>query len=127
NKLSREEFAKVVDLFDRLDKNKDGFLADDELRGLANTAHEVQIEATSGVDIDKLFQNLDKNADGKIAPDELPDSTQGAYIKKHFAELDKNKDGFLTRDEIVGFVQALAAAKAAKAKAAGGGTPPAKP
>ena len=96
SKLSREEFAKIVALFDILDKDKNGELSQEELGqffGAVNQmATEAQNKSTGGVSVDQLFTNLDKNKDGKITPDEMTN-------EKTFKALDLNKDGVITKEE----------------------------
>src|SRR5262245_26660598 len=96
SKLSREEFAKIVALFDILDKDKNGELSQEELGqffGAVNQmATEAQNKATGGVSVDQLFTNLDKNKDGKLTPDEMTN-------EKTFKALDLNKDGVITKEE----------------------------
>ena len=96
-KISREEFARIVALFDMLDKDKNGELSQEEMgqffSAVNQLATEAQNKATGGVSVDQLFNNLDKNKDGKITPDELTD-------EKKFKALDLNKDGVLTKEEV---------------------------
>ena len=108
NKISRDEFGKLTDLFDKMDKNADGFLAADELSPLMTLANEARIQATAGIDIDQLIKKYDKNGDSKLSADEMADGANGPKL---FKALDANKDGFVTRDEIVTWVQAVAAKK----------------
>lgn len=96
SKLSRDEFAKIVALFDILDKNKDGELSQEELGqffGAVNQmATEAQNKSTGGVSVEQLFANFDKNKDGKLTPDEMTN-------EKTFKALDLNKDGVITKEE----------------------------
>jgi len=117
NKISRDEFGKFIDLFDKMDKNADGFLAADELSPLMTLANEARIQATAGIDIDQLIKKYDKNGDSKLSAEEMADGANGPKL---FKAIDANKDGFVTREEIVTWVQAVAAKKD-KAKAAGSG------
>ena len=90
-KVSREEFARVSELFDRLDTDKNGDLSQEELNGFMRAVNEAQNQATGGVDVSRLVQNLDKNKDGKISADETDEKT--------FRNLDINKDGTVTKEE----------------------------
>jgi Ca2+-binding EF-hand superfamily protein len=95
-KVSRDEFAKMLTLFDLLDTNHDGELTQEEMNGFFrafNTAQtEAQNQATGGVDVNNLFANSDKNKDGKLTADEVAND-------RLFKVLDLNKDGIVTRDE----------------------------
>ncbi|HLG18052.1 MAG TPA: EF-hand domain-containing protein [Blastocatellia bacterium] len=91
-KVSREEFAKLLQLFDVLDKDHDGQVNQEELGRFLQAVNEAQAQATGGVDVGSFFANNDKNKDGKITPDELTN-------EKMFKALDLNKDGSIPRDE----------------------------
>lgn len=83
NRISRSEIRfKSIEVFDRLDTNKDGFLSKSELPGLP-----------AGV-----FKTTDKNGDGKLSTFEY---SQGEFLK--FNVLDINKDEFVTADEIAAY------------------------
>ncbi|HJQ68186.1 MAG TPA: EF-hand domain-containing protein [Blastocatellia bacterium] len=91
-KVSREEFAKLNQMFDALDTDKNGELTNEEMGRFFQAMSEAQAQATGGVDVNSLFQNVDKNKDGKITPDEMTD-------ERMFKALDLNKDGAVPRDE----------------------------
>jgi Ca2+-binding EF-hand superfamily protein len=91
-KVSREEFAKVVSLFDILDKDHNGELSTEELNGFFRAVNEAQAQATGGVEVNTLFEKYDKNKDGKITADEIGN-------ERIFKSLDLNKDGEVTRAE----------------------------
>lgn len=91
-KVSREEFAKIVSLFDALDKDHNSELSTEELNGFFRAINEVQAQATGGVEVSSLFEKNDKNKDGKITADEMGN-------EKTFKALDLNKDGSVTREE----------------------------
>jgi Ca2+-binding EF-hand superfamily protein len=91
-KVTREEFARLLTLFDILDQNHDGALTQDELNGFFRALNEAQTQATGGVEVNNLFTKFDKNKDGKLTPDEFTDA-------RMFRALDLNKDGAITRDE----------------------------
>ena len=111
-KVTREEFAKMVTLFDLLDANHDGSLSQDEMNNFFRAVNDAQTQAanqaTGGVDVNNLFANNDKNKDGKLTPDEITN-------EKLFKRLDLNKDGVVTRDEAETALKQLAEEKA-KAK-----------
>lgn len=112
-KISREEFAKVLTLFDLLDANHDGELTPEELNGFFRAVNEAQSQAqnqaTGGVDVNNLFANSDKNKDGKLTPDELTN-------ERLFKRLDLNKDGVITRDEAEQALKQLAEERAKQKK-----------
>ncbi len=95
-KISREEFAKITQLFDALDKDKNGELTQEEanefFRAVNQLTSEAQNKTTGGVDVTQLFNNLDKNKDGKITADEMTN-------EKAFKALDLNGDGSVTKEE----------------------------
>jgi len=108
-KISREEFAKIVSLFDALDKDHNGELNAEELNGFFRAVNEAQTQATGGVELNNLFEKYDKNKDGKITPEELGN-------ERIFKSLDLNKDGVITREEADAALKQLK--KAADAKKA---------
>ena len=90
--VSRDEFAKLVSLFDALDKDHNGQLSTEELNGFMRAVNEAQNQATGGVEVQNLFERYDKNKDGKITAEEMGN-------EKTFKALDLNKDGEVTRSE----------------------------
>ncbi|MFY9611737.1 MAG: EF-hand domain-containing protein [Blastocatellia bacterium] len=91
-KVSREEFARILSLFDALDKDHNGELTAEELNPFFRAVNEAQTQATGGVEVNNLFEKFDKNEDGKISAEEMGN-------EKTFKALDLNKDGFTTREE----------------------------
>ncbi len=91
-KVSREEFAKILSLFDVLDKDHNGELSQEELNGFFRAVQDAQAQATGGVEVNNLFEKYDKNKDGKITAEELGN-------ERIFKSLDLNKDGVVTREE----------------------------
>lgn len=90
--VSREEFAKIVTLFDALDKDHNSQLSQEELNGFFRAVNEVQTQATGGVEVNNLFEKYDKNKDNKITAEEFGN-------ERLFKSLDLNKDGEVTRAE----------------------------
>jgi Ca2+-binding EF-hand superfamily protein len=90
--VSREEFAKIVSLFDALDKDHNSQLSQEELNGFFRAVNEVQTQATGGVEVNTLFDKYDKNKDNKITAEEFGN-------ERLFKSLDLNKDGEVTRAE----------------------------
>ena len=99
-KVSKEEFAKIVALFDILDADHNGSLSQEEMNGFFRAVTDAQTKATAGVNTNSAFDKMDKNHDGKITPDETDE--------RMFRNLDLNKDGVVTRDEFEKAVKALA-------------------
>jgi Ca2+-binding EF-hand superfamily protein len=77
-KISRDEWKRPADMFDKLDTNHDGYITRDEMR------------AGRRFDINQM----DTNHDGKISKDEWKGRSQ------MFDRLDTNHDGFITQDEM---------------------------
>jgi Ca2+-binding EF-hand superfamily protein len=91
-KISRDEFAKILSLFDILDKDHNGELSQEELNGFFRAVNDAQTQATGGVEVNNLFEKYDKNKDGKITAEEIGND-------RIFKSLDLNKDGIVTREE----------------------------
>ena len=91
-KVSKEEYARVLQLFESLDKDKNTELSADELNSFFQVMSEISAQATGGVDINNLFRSQDKNKDGKLSTEEMTN-------EKLFKSLDLNKDGSVTREE----------------------------
>jgi Ca2+-binding EF-hand superfamily protein len=91
-KVSRDEFAKILSLFDILDKDHNGELSQEELNGFFRAVNDAQTQATGGVEVNNLFEKYDKNKDGKITAEEIGN-------ERIFKSLDLNKDGIVTREE----------------------------
>jgi len=92
SKVSREEFAKIVSLFDILDKDHNGELSTEEMNGFFRGVNEAANEATGGVEVTTLFEKYDKNKDGKITAEEFGN-------ERLFKSMDLNKDGEVNRPE----------------------------
>ncbi|PYP84257.1 MAG: hypothetical protein DMF61_20385 [Blastocatellia bacterium AA13] len=95
SKVTREEFAKIVQLFDSLDKDHNGELSPEELGRFFQAINEAPVQATGGVEVNNLFEKYDKNKDGKITADEMGDEKTARTLKA----LDLNKDGVVTKEE----------------------------
>lgn len=106
-KVSREEFAKIVSLFDMLDKDHNGDLSTDELNGFSRAVNDAHTQETGGVEVNNLFEKYDKNKDGKISAEEMGN-------EKTFKALDLSKDGFITREEADTALKQLQKAREAK-------------
>jgi Ca2+-binding EF-hand superfamily protein len=91
-KVSRDEFTRINQVFDALDKDHDGQLSQEELGRFFQALNEVQAQTTGGVEVTNLFQKFDKDKDGKITAQEMNN-------EKTFKALDINKDNSLTKEE----------------------------
>lgn len=109
-KVSREEFARMVSLFDALDKDHNGELSTEELNGFFRAVNEAQAQTTGGVDVQQLFEKFDKNKDGKITAEEMAND-------RTFKSLDLNKDGEINRAEADTALKQLKKASDAKKSA----------
>jgi Ca2+-binding EF-hand superfamily protein len=94
---------------DKLDKNNDGKISQQEYLVLAGPADGAQSQGLLPYDLRKQltlikFQAIDANKDGIIDRPELT-----AYALKEFLETDTNKDRFLDQEEVKKFQEAEAA------------------
>jgi len=123
-RLSKEELAKIGEMFDELDRNRDGQLDPSELIGAMDGRPGARDgnpprDGAPRRDGDRpegqrpegdrpgrdarpegresrapIFQRLDRDGDGKISKDEAPE-----MLKNRFKTLDTNGDGVLTVEE----------------------------
>ncbi|MCI0742277.1 MAG: EF-hand domain-containing protein [Gemmataceae bacterium] len=114
-KKERPKAANAVQLLERMDKNKDGFLDQSEVperikerfkeldsnndgklsrQELEKAAPRLGQEPAPEVAPDALFRLLDANKDGKLSKEELQNAP------KLLEKLDRNKDGMLDGDEL---------------------------
>ncbi|MBI3951903.1 MAG: EF-hand domain-containing protein [Acidobacteria bacterium] len=98
-KVSRQEFAAIVNFFAQLDRDGDSSLTADELTGLAFVR-----PASGELDVDALFQRFDTDRDGKLSEAELTAAPQFKN-PRYFTLLDQDKDGFVTKDELKTFMR----------------------
>jgi len=83
-KIDRKEYRNGAGkLFDRLDKNRDGYLDWDEFKAMG--LHDGK----------KLFKTWDTDKDGRVSKDEF---IRGSM--KQFRVLDKDHDGFIDKNEL---------------------------
>ena len=101
-KVTREEFARISQVFDALDGDHNGDLSTEELNRFSAAVAELQNQSTGGVDVQNLFAAYDKNKDGKLTADEMTGHD------REFKRLDLNKDGSVTRDEAAQAIKQLA-------------------
>ncbi len=82
-RLTRAEMRfKNIEVFDRIDANRDGFLTPSELPGLSAAS----------------IKAADKDSDGKLSTFEY---SQSEFLR--FRNIDSDKDGFVTSQEISAF------------------------
>jgi Ca2+-binding EF-hand superfamily protein len=105
-KVSRDEFAKIVEVFASLDRDGDGSLTGEELARLPSVAAaQPRAEAPSapaapgGINVNTLFERYDANKDGKLSEEEMK------LNARFFQMLDTNRDGVVTREEVEKFVK----------------------
>jgi Ca2+-binding EF-hand superfamily protein len=84
-RISRSEWQRDDQAFDRMDADKDGFLTKEELQ---SAAREFRAKRRS-----RLWE-MDADADGNISRSEWKGK------EETFNRLDSNKDGLLSRDEL---------------------------
>jgi Ca2+-binding EF-hand superfamily protein len=82
-KISKKEYIDAVtNTFNMIDKNKDGFLTEDELKAIGK------------IDAGKFMKEVDINKDGKISKEEFIKAAE-----KRFKLMDKNNDSFIDQKE----------------------------
>ncbi|RMG49952.1 MAG: hypothetical protein D6723_13080 [Acidobacteria bacterium] len=98
-KLTREEFARIVEYFGQLDRDGDGMLTSQELRALAFIR-----QPPGRINVAALIERYDADGDGKLSRSELEAAPQ-FNNPRFFTMLDENGDGFVTSDELRTFVE----------------------
>lgn len=97
-RVSRQEaidaaVARADKRFDQLDKNKDGYLTQDELNA-ARESRRGEMQQRAG----DRWKAADKDGDGALSRSEAEAGMPMLY--RRFDQLDANKDGKITRDEM---------------------------
>jgi len=100
-KVTKEEY-KGKAAFETLDRNHDGVLTMDDLRGPGEGGGPGGAPM-SAEDVARRFKEADKNGDGKVTADEFPGPPE------RFAMIDKDKDGAITQEELAAAMKAMAA------------------
>lgn len=85
-----------VDMFNMLDKNKDGVISAEEFFASPRMARMDQEQR------DKLFARIDLDGDGKVTPEEIRKMRQESHERKmrEFRELDTDENGGLSFEEL---------------------------
>ena len=97
-RVSRAEYDAAAsqrrsDWFDKLDLNKDGYIAQDEMQKARETRR-----ANMRGHMDEKFKEADANGDGQLSLDEV--QAKMPRLADHFGDLDKDKNGLLTKEEL---------------------------
>lgn len=100
SRVSNEEVSKQLESFEKLDKNKDGYITLKELhKGLG--------EGFTVEDAQRIMDSVDTDKNGAIDYNEFLAATLDAEIAKNLKKLetafkyfDTNKDGFIDGDEL---------------------------
>jgi Ca2+-binding EF-hand superfamily protein len=106
-KISHEEAEsapkkRMVDNFDLLDDNKDGFIEEDEIAELSS---KLKGERKKGNPV-ILFKLLDRDNDGKISHEEAENAPK-KKLANNFYQLDKNSDGFIDKEEVINLLSMI--------------------
>ncbi|HEU4390486.1 MAG TPA: EF-hand domain-containing protein [Blastocatellia bacterium] len=108
-KITREEFARLSQLFDALDKDHNSELTAEEVGHFFEAVRDAQSQATGGVEVNNLFAKYDKDKDGKLTAEEMGN-------ERTFKALDLNHDGSITRDEAEKALKQIAESSKQKAQ-----------
>ncbi|MGD9599225.1 MAG: EF-hand domain-containing protein [Steroidobacteraceae bacterium] len=82
--------------FDQLDRNKDGYLTQDELTAARDSMHEMRGKMRERAG--EHWKAADKDGDGAISRTEAEAGMP--MLWRRFDQFDANKDGKITRDEM---------------------------
>jgi hypothetical protein len=79
--------------FDKLDRDKDGYITQDEMKQARETRHG-QMQAR----FEERFKEADTNNDGQLSLDEV--QAKMPRLADRFTALDKDKNGLLSKEEL---------------------------
>lgn len=101
-RLSRQESNDAAQeranrRFDQLDRNKDGYITQDELDAARGAMRGKMREMRERMN--ERWQAADKDGDGALSRSEAEAGMP--MLWRRFDQLDKNKDGKITRDEMM--------------------------
>jgi Ca2+-binding EF-hand superfamily protein len=82
--------------FDKLDKDKDGYISQEEMKQARETRQ--QMHGDMKEKMDARFKEADANGDGQLSLDEV--QAKMPRLADHFTALDKDKNGMLSKDEL---------------------------
>jgi Ca2+-binding EF-hand superfamily protein len=101
--IDAQELANAPAALQKLDRNGDGKITEDEARPAFGGRGGPGQGAVNVDEIVARMLQMDKDGDGKLSKEELPERMAGMMERG-----DANKDGFLTRDELVQLARAQA-------------------
>lgn len=82
--------------FDKLDRDKDGYVTQEELKQARETRH--QMHGDMKAKMEQRFNEADANSDGQLSLDEV--QSKMPRLAERFNTLDADKNGLLSKDEI---------------------------
>jgi Ca2+-binding EF-hand superfamily protein len=92
-KVTKDEYKGKLP-FDTIDRNKDGVISMEDLRGAGKGEPGPAGAMPNAEEMRQRLKDADKNGDGKITKDEFPGPPE------RFEALDRNRDGGVTGDEV---------------------------
>jgi Ca2+-binding EF-hand superfamily protein len=100
-RVSRAEATAVgtqrsANWFDRMDRDKDGYVTQDELKQARETRKQRHGEMKEHMS--ERFKEADANGDGQLSLDEA--QAKMPKLAERFTEIDADKDGMLSREEL---------------------------
>jgi hypothetical protein len=85
------------DWFDKVDRDKDGYVTQEELKQARETRHGERHEHMKAR-MDERFKEADANGDGQLSLDEA--QAKMPRLAERFTTLDADKNGMLSKDEL---------------------------